>query len=97
MGRWIMEWRSYKQNYTPEQIYSTIFENRQYLVMMKNLKKQALANRTKCWSGVQLLMNNLGFNLCVVPQSLVVRLVVYFRMRVSQQGRGPRNIDYDRD
>ena len=24
------------------------------------------------------LLNNLGFNLCVAPQSLVVRLVVYF-------------------
>jgi len=24
------------------------------------------------------LLNNLGFNLCVVPWSLVVRLVVYF-------------------
>jgi len=24
------------------------------------------------------LLNDLGFNLCVVPQSLVVRLVVYF-------------------
>ena len=26
------------------------------------------------------LLNNLGFNLCVVPWSPVVRLVVYFRM-----------------
>ena len=26
------------------------------------------------------LLNNLGFNLCVVPWSLVVRLVVYFRV-----------------
>jgi len=24
------------------------------------------------------LLNDLGFNLCVVPRSLVVRLVVYF-------------------
>jgi len=24
------------------------------------------------------LLNNLGFNLCVAPQSLVVRLVMYF-------------------
>jgi len=24
------------------------------------------------------LLNNLGFNLCVVPQSLVMRLVAYF-------------------
>jgi len=27
------------------------------------------------------LWNNLGFNLCVVPWSLVVRLVAYFRVR----------------
>jgi len=27
------------------------------------------------------LLNDLGFNLCVVPQSLVVRLVTYFRVR----------------
>jgi len=26
------------------------------------------------------LLNDLGFNLCVVPQSPVVRLVVYFRV-----------------
>jgi len=65
--------------------------------MIENLRKQALANRTKCWSGVRLLMNNLGFNLCVVPWSPVVRLVVYFRIRVSQQGKGSRDIDYDRD
>ena len=26
------------------------------------------------------LLNDLGFNLCVAPQSLVVRLVVYFRV-----------------
>jgi len=27
------------------------------------------------------LLNDLGFNLCVVPWSLVVRLVVYFRVK----------------
>jgi len=26
------------------------------------------------------LLNDLGFNLCVVPQSLVMRLVAYFRV-----------------
>jgi len=26
------------------------------------------------------LLNDLGFNLCVVPRSLVVRLVAYFRV-----------------
>ena len=34
--------------------------------MVENLRKQALANRTKHKSRVQLLMNDLGFNLCVV-------------------------------
>jgi len=27
------------------------------------------------------LLNNLGFNLCVAPRSLVVRLVTYFRVK----------------
>jgi len=27
------------------------------------------------------LLNDLGFNLCVVPQSPVMRLVMYFRVR----------------
>jgi len=27
------------------------------------------------------LLNNLGFNLCVMPRSLVVRLVMYFGVR----------------
>jgi len=27
------------------------------------------------------LLNDLGFNLCVAPQSPVVRLVIYFRLR----------------
>jgi len=26
-------------------------------------------------------LNDLGFNLCVVPRSLVMRLVVYFRVK----------------
>jgi len=35
------------------------------------------------------LINDLGFNLCVVPQSLVVMLVIYFRVKESCQNRGP--------
>jgi len=31
------------------------------------------------------LVNNLGFNLCVAPQSLVMRLVTYFRVEKSHQ------------
>ena len=72
-------------------MYSTTSENRQYLAVVENLRKQALVNRTRHRSGVRLFINDLGFNLCVAPQSLVVRLVAYFGMRVSQQSRGPRD------
>jgi len=48
------------------------------------------------------LLNNLGFNLCVVPQSLVVRLVVYFRVVeviktevLSRQVEESERISYD--
>ena len=37
-------------------------------------------------------MNDLSFNLCVVLWSPVVRSVTYFRIRVSWQSRGPRDI-----
>jgi len=39
------------------------------------------------------LMNNLGFNLCVVSQSLVVRLVTYFGVEGSHQNRGPKKVE----
>ena len=74
-------------------MYGTTLENRQYLAIVENLRKQALANRTKHRSRVRLLMNNLGFNLCVVPWSPVVRSVAYFGMRVSWQSRGPRDTE----
>jgi len=38
-------------------------------------------------------MNNLGFNLCVVPQSPVVRLVAYFGVKGSHQNRGPKEVE----
>ena len=38
------------------------------------------------------LLNDLGFNLCVAPQSLVVRLVTYFRVMESHQDRGPKEL-----
>ena len=38
-------------------------------------------------------MNNLGFNLCVAPWSLVVRLVAYFGVDGSHQKRDPKEID----
>jgi len=51
--------------------------------MVGNLRKQALANRTKYRSRIQLLINDLSFNLCVASQSPVLRSVAYFGMRVS--------------
>ena len=39
------------------------------------------------------LMNNLGFNLCVVPWSPVVILVTYFGVEESRQNRGPKKIE----
>jgi len=38
------------------------------------------------------LMNDLGFNLCVAPWSLVMRLVAYFRVEGSHQNRGPKEV-----
>jgi len=39
------------------------------------------------------LLNNLGFNLCVVPWSPVVVLVVYFGVKGSRQRRGPKEVE----
>jgi len=38
-------------------------------------------------------MNDLGFNLCVTPQSPVVRLVMYFGVEGSHQNRGPKEVE----
>jgi len=38
------------------------------------------------------LLNDLGFNLCVVLRSLVVRLVTYFGVMESHQDRGPKEL-----
>ena len=37
-------------------------------------------------------MNDLGFNLYVVSQSLVMRLVAYFEVEGSHQNRGPKKV-----
>jgi len=39
------------------------------------------------------LMNDLGFDLCVVSQSPVLRLVAYFRVEGSCQNRGPKEVE----
>jgi len=38
------------------------------------------------------LINDLGFNLCIAPQSLVMRLVAYFGVEGSCQNRGPKKV-----
>jgi len=38
-------------------------------------------------------MNDLGFNLCVMPQSLVIMLVMYFGVEGSRQRRGPKEVE----
>ena len=39
------------------------------------------------------MINDLSFNLCIVLWSPVMRSVTYFRMRISRQSRGPRDIE----
>ena len=93
MERQEMEERSYKQNYTLGWMYGTTLENRQYLTMIKNPKKQALVNRVKILEQSMTLMNDFGFNLYVASWSLVIKLVTYFEIGISYQNRGPRNIE----
>jgi len=52
-------------------------ENRWYLIVSTKPERRLR------WTGKDVgaennLLNDLGFNLCVAPQSLVVRLVTYF-------------------
>jgi len=49
---------------------------RMYLAMIERRLRQ----RDKDVGVESDLLNDLGFNLCVVPRSLVVRLVAYFRV-----------------
>ena len=58
-------------------IYQTTSENRGYLIVIAEPERRL--RRTGKDIGVENnLLNNLGFNLCVVLRSLVVRLVTYF-------------------
>ena len=64
------------RNYTP--FRSNVQRWRgMYLAMIK----RRLRRRDKDVGAESDLLNNLGFNLCVVPRSPVVRLVAYFRVK----------------
>ena len=61
-------------------MYLTTLENRWYLIVI------AKPERRLWWTGKDVrvendLLNDLGFNLCVAPWSLVVRLVAYCGVR----------------
>jgi len=54
-------------------------ENRGYLIVITEPERR-LQQTSKDIRAENDLLNNLGFNLCVVPWSLVMRLVAYFRV-----------------
>jgi len=54
-------------------------ENRGYLIVIAEPERR-LRRTGKDVRAENDLLNNFGFNLCVVPWSLVVRLVAYFRV-----------------
>jgi len=60
-------------------------------MMEKPKESSGRQKKTSEWSIT--LMNDLGFNLCVVPQFLVVRLVTYFEVEGSHQNRGPKEVE----
>jgi len=55
--------------------------------------KEGSGGQVKTLEQSTTLMNNLGFNLCVAPQSLVMRLVAYFRVEGSHQNRGSKKVE----
>ena len=63
------------RNYTP--FWSNVqCRGEMYLAMIERRLQRTVKNV----GAENDLLNDLGFNLCVVPQSPVVRLVVYFRV-----------------
>jgi len=60
-------------------MYYTTLENRGYLIVITEPERR-LQQTDKDVRAENDLLNDLGFNLCVVPWSLVVRLVTYFRV-----------------
>ena len=60
-------------------MYYTTLENRGYLIVITEPERR-LQQTDKDVRAENDLLNDLGFNLCVVPWSLIVRLVTYFRV-----------------
>jgi len=61
------------------------------VIIEKPKEGSSKQKKTSEWSTT--LMNDLGFNLCVASQSLVMRLVAYFRVEGSHQNRGPKEVE----
>ena len=73
------------RNYTP--FRSNVLRQRgKYLAIVEG----RLRRRGKDIEAENDLLNNLSFNLCVMPQSPVMRLVAYFGVMGSCQDRGPK-------
>jgi len=58
--------------------------------MYLTIVERRLQRRGKDVGAENDLLNDLGFNLCVVPRSLVMRLVVYFRVMEVVKTEVPR-------
>ena len=88
-----MEGWSNRQELTPEQsnVLCWRIDNTQWWYN----SKRRLWQKEKDVRVEYNLMNNLGFNLCVVPWSPVVILVVYFRVEGSHQRRGPKEVEQE--
>jgi len=73
------------RNYTP--FWNNVLHRRgKYLAIVEGRLRQ----RGKDVKAENDLLSDLGFNLYVMPRSLVVRLVAYFRVMGSCQDRGPK-------
>ena len=83
-----MEEQSYRQNYTLDSVLY-YFGEQIVLNDERGIPKRRLWQRETTSEWGTTLMNDLGFNLCVVPWSLVVRLVAYFGVKESHQKKGP--------
>jgi len=60
---------------------------------MMEKPKEGSGRQKKMSEQSMTLMNDLGFNLCVAPWSLVMRLITYFGVEGSHQNRGPKKVE----